>query len=61
VSTITGTGKQEFTDGSLKSAQFFWPTGIYFDEIEQSLFVCDFGNSRLRRVFLIQGKRILLS
>jgi sugar lactone lactonase YvrE len=56
VSTVAGTGKQGFTDGPLKSAQFYCPEGIYFDEIDQSLFVCDLGNHRLRRVSLLQGK-----
>jgi hypothetical protein len=60
VSTVAGTGKAGFADGSLNSAQFHNPKGIYFDEIEQSLFVCDYGNSRLRRVSLLQGKRFFL-
>jgi hypothetical protein len=61
VSTVAGTGTEGFTDGPLKSAQFCRPAGIYFDEIEQSLFVCDFGNNRLRRISLLQGKWFILS
>jgi hypothetical protein len=56
VLTVTETGKEGFADGSLKSTQFNYPVGIYFNEIEQSLFVCDFGNSKLRRVSFLQGK-----
>jgi hypothetical protein len=61
VSTVAGTGKEGFADGLLKSAQFNYPVGIYLDEIEQSLFVCDFGNSKLRRVSFLQGKLFILS
>jgi hypothetical protein len=59
VSTVAGNGKG-FADGSLKSAQFNSPSGIYFDEIEQCLFVYDRTNDRLRRISLLQGKWILL-
>jgi hypothetical protein len=55
VSTVAGTGKG-FANGPLKSAKFNSPIGIYFDEIEQSLLVCDYGNARLRKVSLLQGK-----
>jgi sugar lactone lactonase YvrE len=56
VSTVAGTGKQGFADGPLMHAQFNMPEGICFDEIEQSLLVCDLKNDRLRRVSLLQGK-----
>jgi hypothetical protein len=55
VSTVAGTSKAGFADGPLKSALFKSPLGIYFDEIEQSLLVCDCENSRLRRISLLQG------
>jgi sugar lactone lactonase YvrE len=55
VLTVAGTGKEGFADGPLKSAQFNQPAGICFDEVEQSLLVCDCGNNVLRRISLLQG------
>jgi DNA-binding beta-propeller fold protein YncE len=56
VTTIAGSGKKGLVDGDLKSAQFKYPRGIFFDSIEQSLLVCDFGNNKLRKVLLHEGK-----
>jgi hypothetical protein len=56
VTTITGSGKGGLVDGDLKSAQFNYPRGIFFDSIEQSLLVCDYGNHKLRKVLLCEGK-----
>eukprot|EP00026_Physarum_polycephalum_P007675 Phypoly_transcript_07740.p1 GENE.Phypoly_transcript_07740~~Phypoly_transcript_07740.p1 ORF type:complete len:465 (+),score=73.41 Phypoly_transcript_07740:120-1514(+) len=52
VSTLVGTKEQGFADGSAKEAKFFCPQGICFDELDQSLLVCDSGNNRLRKVLL---------
>eukprot|EP00026_Physarum_polycephalum_P008268 Phypoly_transcript_08349.p1 GENE.Phypoly_transcript_08349~~Phypoly_transcript_08349.p1 ORF type:complete len:424 (+),score=45.81 Phypoly_transcript_08349:78-1349(+) len=41
-----------FVDGKYEKAQFNSPAGILFDEVTQSLLVCDQGNERLRRVSL---------
>ena len=51
VSTIAGSSRG-CVDGKAKAAKFDRPTGIQFDEITQSLLVCDYGNSQLRRVQL---------
>jgi hypothetical protein len=56
VTTIAGTGEKGLVDGDLKSAQFNFPYGIFFDSIEQSLLVCDSGNGKLRKVLLCTGK-----
>ena len=51
VSTLAGS-QQGFADGNGKVVEFSHPAGICFDENSQSLFVCDYGNSKLRRVQL---------
>ena len=51
VSTLAGS-QQGFADGNGKVVEFSHPAGICFDENSQSLFVCDYGNSKLRQVQL---------
>jgi hypothetical protein len=50
-----GSGKG-FVDGALQSAKFNKPQGIFFDSIDQSLLVCDFGNHILRKVSIQKGQ-----
>jgi len=50
VSTIAGYHVYGFADGKGEEAQFHFPWGICFDEIDQSLLVCDKGNSKIRRI-----------
>lgn len=40
------------TDQSYREAQFCYPLGLAFDELAQSLLVCDSMNHRIRRVSL---------
>jgi hypothetical protein len=49
VTTLAGCHKG-FADGKGLEAKFAKPQGIIFDELDQSLVVCDFGNNKLRRV-----------
>jgi len=51
VSTIAGS-ERGFADGMGKATKFSYPCGICFDENSQSLLVCDYRNSKLRRVKL---------
>ena len=41
-----------FADGTGKNAKFSIPHGMCFDERSQSLLVCDYKNSKLRRIQL---------
>jgi hypothetical protein len=56
VTTFAGYGKEGFFDGDLMSTQFNQPSGLFFDSIDQSLLICDFGNNKLRKVSLCGGK-----
>ena len=51
VSTLAGSTKGD-EDGSSKEAKFNHPLGIWFDERDQSLLVCDNDNNKIRRVTL---------
>ena len=51
VSTLAGS-EGGFADGRGHAAKFDSPQGICYDEADQSLVVCDWLNSRLRRVRL---------
>ena len=51
VSTLAGS-KCGFADGKGHAAKFNGPEGIYYNSSDQSLVVCDWLNSRLRRVQL---------
>jgi hypothetical protein len=58
VTTIAGS-RIGLVDGDLKSAQFNWPKGIFFNSIAQSLLVCDYRNDKLRKILLCEGKIII--
>jgi hypothetical protein len=56
VSTIAGTaGKRGFADGVGKVARFEIPKGVWYSEKHKSLFVCDYGNDKLRMVNVNDG------
>lgn len=55
VSTFAGSHSAGFRDGKGKSAKFNNPRGIFFNDKNQCLLVCDYGNCRIRRVTL-QGE-----
>jgi len=38
---------QNGDDGDIES-----PLGVFFDELDQSLLVCDYGNNKLRKIYL---------
>ena len=50
-----------FLDGDRKCAKFNFPRGLAYDEVDQSLIVCDLNNHKLRRVSLISGMNPTLS
>jgi hypothetical protein len=51
VSTLAGTpGTSGYIDGVGTSAKFCYPRGIFFSEKDQSLYVSDFSNNKLRRI-----------
>ena len=52
VSTLAGSEEGGFAEGRGHAAKFNQPWGICFDEADQSLVLCDNGNSRLRRAQL---------
>jgi len=52
VTTLAGSVARGYIDGIGKTAQFYSPYGLYFDDVQQSLLVCDSGNNKLRRVSL---------
>ena len=52
VSTFAGSLKAGYADGSGRSAQFNYPGGICFDEVDRCLLVCDHENNKLRRISL---------
>jgi len=39
-------------DGSFATAKFKWPRGIAFSASENALYVCDYGNGRIRKIDL---------
>ena len=51
VSTLAGS-ECGIADGKGRAAMFYSPRGIWYDSSDESLVVCDTGNSRLRRVRL---------
>ena len=50
VSTLAGSGSPGHIDGIGKSASLNYPWGLYFDEKDQSVIVCDSSNSKIRKV-----------
>ena len=50
VSTLAGSGSQGHINGIGKTAAFSLPWGLYFDEKDQSVLVCDTGNNKVRKV-----------
>ena len=57
VETVAGTGEQGFggDGGPATKAKFDRPHSIQFDQSGESLFVCDIGNHRIRRIALKDG------
>ena len=52
VSTLAGSADKGDANGNGNGARFNVPLGLWFDEKHQSLLVCDWGNSKLKRVSL---------
>jgi hypothetical protein len=50
--TLAGCGEEGFADGKKGAAKFKVPSGLAFDEVDQSILVCDTYNNKLRRVSL---------
>ena len=50
VSTLAGSGSPGHIDGIGKTAAFNNPWGLFFDEKDQSVIVCDLSNSKIRKV-----------
>lgn len=62
VSTIAGmAGKRGFADGVGKGARFESPKGIFYSDKYKAVFVCDYGNDKLRMVNVSDGIFILFS
>ncbi len=57
VETLAGTGVRGFADGDADKARFFTPIGLALSLDEQSLFIADLNNSRIRRLD-IQTRRV---
>jgi sugar lactone lactonase YvrE len=57
VETIAGTGVRGFADGDGDKARFFTPMGLALSLDEQSLFIADLNNGRIRRLDL-QTRRV---
>ncbi len=55
VTTIAGGGRCGFSDGQHQSAMFNYPKAICFSQFHGCLFVCDYGNHRIRRIDLKTG------
>jgi DNA-binding beta-propeller fold protein YncE len=56
VSTLAGMAeKKGFTDGVGKAARFEYPKGIWYSDKHKAVFVCDYGNDRLRIVNVSDG------
>lgn len=49
VSTLAGSGRFGYKDGTGKDAFFSWPTGIAADNVG-NIYVCDSRNNRIRRI-----------
>ncbi len=45
-----GNGKQAHRDGTAETAQFDYPSGITCSESDGSLFVCDSGSHKIRKI-----------
>ena len=53
VTTMCGSpGKHGCKDGNGQASLFNEPRGLHFSEYHQCLFVCDVGNSKVRKVML---------
>ena len=51
VSTFAGRpGNKGYSDGALRDAQFFDPLGIVYDQINQTFYIADRGNHRIRTI-----------
>ena len=52
VTTLAGSTDKGDVNGNGNGARFNDPVGLWFDEKHQSLLVCDYWNSKLKRVSL---------
>lgn len=50
VTTLAGNGNSGYADGAGTSAQFSYPSGICISPAGDFLYVCDNGNSRIRKI-----------
>ncbi len=55
MTTIAGCGKQGFANGQARNAMFSNLHSICFSQYHDCLFVCDFGNHRIRMIELKTG------
>lgn len=51
VSTLAG-NLEGFQDGKGELAKFYCPTDVCFNPRDECLYVCDFGNSAIRKITL---------
>ncbi len=56
VSTVAGCSQNFFADGEAKNARFNFPAGICFSESENSLYIADSENHRIRKLDLTESK-----
>lgn len=57
VTTLAGSsGRRGSVDGVATKARFEYPKGIWYSDKEKVLFVCDYGNDKLRTVNVSDGK-----
>ena len=52
VSTLAGGKETGYVDGKGEDARFKVISGLCYDEVDECLLVCDYGNNKLRRVAL---------
>lgn len=58
VTTLTGSASGSaggMVNGTLAQAKFKYPRGIAFSSVDNALYVCDYGNSLIRRILLGSG------